>query len=162
MWDSIFYFVMVPMVYIAFGVLIIGIFYKLGVIFLAPKIKGKLGIFPRTLPRPVAVLRDAFLAPSSFKKDKIFWFFIILFHAAFLLLFIGHLELIREFKILQIIPHHVFLGNGWVGIAIIVTGPIFRKSAGGNAIEILRIRGCIDGAGLWQTILKVERFKRIY
>ncbi len=121
MWDRIFYFVMVPMVYIAFGILILGIFYKLGVLFLAPKIKGKLGMYPRTLPRPVAALRDAFLVPSSFKKDKVFWFFIILFHAAFLLLFIGHLELIREFKILQIIPHHVFLGNGWVGIAVIVS-----------------------------------------
>jgi nitrate reductase gamma subunit len=37
------------------------------------------------------------------------------------LLFFGHLELIKEFKFIQLIPHDVFLGAGWVGIALMFT-----------------------------------------
>ncbi|HPQ54081.1 MAG TPA: respiratory nitrate reductase subunit gamma [Spirochaetota bacterium] len=121
MWESIYAFVMVPMVYIAFGVFVLGILYKLYVVLSSPPIKGTLGMFPQTLPRPIGVLRDSLLVPTAYMKDKVFWFFIIVFHAAFLLLFLGHLELIQEFSIIQIIPHKIFLGKGFVGIALIVS-----------------------------------------
>jgi nitrate reductase gamma subunit len=45
----------------------------------------------------------------------------MLFHICFLLLIIGHLELIREIKIFQIIPHEVFLGNGFIGLILSVS-----------------------------------------
>jgi nitrate reductase gamma subunit len=121
MWESIYYFVMVPMVYIAVITLIIGIIYKLFVIIISPKIPGTLGVFPRKAPRLIGVLKDALFVPAAFKKDKIFWFFIIVFHVAFFLLFIGHLELIQEFSIIQTIPHRVFLGGGWIGIILMVS-----------------------------------------
>ncbi len=121
MWDSMYHFIMVPMVYIAFAILILGVIFKLFVIFFSPRIKATLGVFPRRLPRPIGVLKDSFLVPVAFREDKVLWSFIILFHASFLLLFVGHLELIREFSIIQIIPHSVFLGGGWIGIILIAS-----------------------------------------
>ncbi|OHD64905.1 MAG: hypothetical protein A2176_04715 [Spirochaetes bacterium RBG_13_51_14] len=121
MWSTIFYFVMVPMVYTAFAVLILGLVFKLSLVLFSNKFKGSLSTYPRRLPRPLGVLKDALLAPVAWKRDKVLWFFIMVFHIAFFLLFIGHLELIREFKILQIIPHQVFLGAGAVGISLIIS-----------------------------------------
>ena len=89
MWDNIFYFIMVPMVYLAFATLAIGIVFKLIVVLLSPGIKAKLGVFPRRVPRPIGVLKDSFLILPAFKKDKVFWLFILVFHIAFLFLFIG-------------------------------------------------------------------------
>ena len=121
MWNSIYYFVMVPMVYIAFAILILGVIYKFLRVLLSPSIPGTLGLFPRKLPRPLGVLKDSFLVPAAWRESKIFWLVIIAFHVAFVLLFLGHLELIKEIKIIQIIPHQVFLGAGWVGIALTIT-----------------------------------------
>lgn len=121
MWSNVFYFVMVPMVYIACAVLVGGLIFKLAVILFSKKFKGSLATYPKRLPRPVGVAVEAFAVPSAWRKDKAFWLFIIAFHVSFFLLILGHLELIREFKLLQIIPHQVFLGAGAVGIILIVT-----------------------------------------
>lgn len=121
MWDSIFYFVMVPMVYIAAAIFVLGILFKLVMALLSPALPGTLGMFPRKVPRPIGILKDSLLVPTAWRHSKIFWFVTIAFHAAFLLLFLGHLELIREIKLIQIIPHDVFLGAGFVGIVLIIT-----------------------------------------
>jgi nitrate reductase gamma subunit len=139
MWDNIFYFIMVPMVYIAFAILILGIIYKLIVAMFSFPIPGTLGVFPRKIPGPLGILKDSFLVPTAWRKSKIFWFFIIAFHIAFLLLFIGHLELIREFKIIQVIPHEVFLGAGWVGIVLIVTTLYFLLRRFGSPVRGISI-----------------------
>ncbi|HOO71654.1 MAG TPA: respiratory nitrate reductase subunit gamma [Spirochaetota bacterium] len=118
--DAIYYFVMVPMVYGAAAIFISGLLFKLMVAVFSPGIKGKLGLYPRKLPFIAGVAKDAFLISSAFKKDKLLWFFVMAFHASFILLFLGHLELIRNFDFLQIIPHNVFLGSGVVGIVLIV------------------------------------------
>lgn len=120
MWSKVFYFTLVPMVYAACAILIGGLIFKLGVVLFSKKFKGSLATYPHRLPRPVGVAAEAFAVPSAFRKDKIFWLFILVFHMAFFLLFIGHLELIREFKAIQIIPHEVFLGAGAVGIVLII------------------------------------------
>ncbi len=121
MWNSIYYFVMVPMVYIAFATLILGILFKFMLVVFSPPIQGTLGIFPRKLPKPLGVLKDSFLVPAAWRSSKILWLAIVAFHLAFLLLFIGHLELIKDFKIIQVISHEVFLGAGWVGIVLTFT-----------------------------------------
>lgn len=109
------------MVYIAAAIFIIGILFKLFMVIVSPPITGTLGLFPRKIPGPIGILKDSLLVPTAWRHSKIFWFFIIAFHLAFLLLFIGHLELIREFKIIQVIRHEVFLGAGFVGIVLIIT-----------------------------------------
>jgi nitrate reductase gamma subunit len=121
MWDKIYYFVLVHMVYIAVAVLIGGTLFKLVVILFSKKFKGSLATYPLKVPRPVGVAGEAILVPSAWRKAKVFWFFIVTFHIALALLVLGHLELIKEFKLIQIIPHTVFLGKGWVGIVIILT-----------------------------------------
>jgi len=120
-WNRVYFFVMVPMVYAAFIILIGGIIFKLVVVLFSKKFRGKLGTYPKILPGAIGVIKDALLVPVAWRKDKILWFFIIAYHVAFVLLFIGHLELIQEFKLLQIIPHQVFLGAGAVGIILIIS-----------------------------------------
>lgn len=139
MWDNLYYFVMVPMVYISVAVLVAGLIYRLLVVLTSPGIKGTLGVFPRTLPRPAGIIKDSFLIPAAFNKDKIFWLFLMIFHVAFALLIIGHFELIKNFDIIQIIPHDIFLGAGWVGIALAVSTAYFllrRFRSPHNAISV--------------------------
>jgi len=121
MWNDIYYFIMIPMVYLAFATFALGLIFKFAVVALSPRIKGSLGAYPRRLPRPLGVAKDAFAVPVAFRKSRTFWFFILAYHISFALLVIGHLELIDEFALLQIIPHQVFLGAGWVGIVLMVS-----------------------------------------
>jgi nitrate reductase gamma subunit len=120
MWSNIFYFTMVPMVYAAFAILVGGLIFKLVMVLASKRFPGSLAVYPKRVPRPIGVLAEALAVPTAFKKDKVFWLFIIAFHIAFLLLLIGHLELIREFRWIQIIPHDVFLGAGVVGIVLTI------------------------------------------
>lgn len=121
MWDSVSYFILVPMVYMAFAALIIGLIYKLLLVFFSPGMKGITPVFPQKAPKLLGIVTDAFFLPTTFKKQKIFWFMILTFHIAFVLLFVGHLELIAEFRWIQVIPHQVFLGAGAIGIILMIT-----------------------------------------
>jgi len=58
----------------------------------------------------------------------------MLFHISFLLLIIGHLELIGDFRIFQIVQHEVFLGKGFVGLILSVSLLffLFRRFASPN------------------------------
>lgn len=121
MLDFISYFIMVPMVYIAFATLIFGIIFKLAAVFRSTDIKGTLPIFPRGSSAVAGALAESLAVPTAFKKERAFWLFIIIYHIAFVLLFLGHLELVSEFKAIQIVPHSVFLGAGAVGITLIIS-----------------------------------------
>lgn len=121
MWDFIYSFILVEMVYAAAIIFAAGFAARIFIALRSPNIKGTLGAFPKEKSRALGILNDSFFMPSVFKKDKVFWTFIVLFHGAFLLLIIGHLELIREFDIIQIIEHKVFLGAGFVGITLIIS-----------------------------------------
>jgi len=125
MWNKIYYFAMVPMVYGSFMILMLGLVFKLMIILLSPKVSATMGVFPRHVPAALGAVKDAFLAPAAFRKDKLFWFFIIAFHAAIILLVIGHLELIKEFRLFQVIPHEVMIGAGFVGVILIISTVYF-------------------------------------
>lgn len=139
MWDTIYYLVMVPMVYVAFAVLILGTLYKLVRVMAAPTVPGSMGMFPRRVPRPIGVLKDSFLAVPAWRKSKVFWVVIMAFHIAFVLLFLGHLELIKEFKFIQLIPHEVFLGAGWVGIVLIFTTAYFMMRRFSSPVRLISV-----------------------
>lgn len=114
--ESIYYFVLVPMVYIAFTVFFVGTVTRLIKIFRQPKHPATLQIYPEKRPRWAWALRDTFLFPTVIRHKPVLWIFLMAFHICLLLLIIGHLELVADLAIFQIIPHEVFLGQGFVGL----------------------------------------------
>jgi len=128
MFDHIYSFVMVPMVYVALGVFLVGVVGRSIRIMLAPRQMTTLQIFPRPRHPWLRALADTFLFPTVRTQRPALWVFALLFHGALVLLVIGHLELIREYRTLQIIPHQVFLGGGLVGLALTVSVTYFLFS----------------------------------
>jgi nitrate reductase gamma subunit len=114
--QAVYYIVLVPMVYAAFAVFLIGTFIRLVKMFRQPKHPATLQIFPERRPKWLWALHDSFLLPTVRRHNPIMWVFLMAFHVCFLLLIIGHLELIREFSIFQVVEHEVFLGRGFVGL----------------------------------------------
>ena len=113
----LYYIVLVPMVYIAFSVFVIGTAIRLVKIFREPA-PIKMPIFPEKRPAWLWAGYDTFLFPTVLRHNPLLWFFLILFHISFLLLIIGHLELIQGFALFQVIPHEVFLGKGFIGLTL--------------------------------------------
>ena len=116
--QTLIYFILVPMVYIAFAVFFIGTTVRLIKIFREPKHPTTLQIFPEKKLKWLWSIYDTFLFPTVRRHKPFLWVFLMFFHIGLLLLIIGHLELIGEFDILQIIPHEVFLGQGYVGLTL--------------------------------------------
>jgi nitrate reductase gamma subunit len=116
--ETLIYFILVPMVYIAFAVFFIGTIIRLIKILREPKHPTTLQIFPEKKPAWLWALHDTFLFPSVRRHKPVLWVFLIFFHIGLLLLIVGHLELFGEFSIFQIIPHEVFLGQGYVGLIL--------------------------------------------
>jgi len=118
--DKIYYFIMVPMVYLAFAVFFLGILVRLIRLMVAPKQTTTLQIFPEKKPAWLYSLADAFFLPTIGKHKPLLWVFLMLYHVAFLLLIIGHLELIWDIKLLQVIPHKIFLGKGLIALTLTI------------------------------------------
>lgn len=119
--QTIYYIVLVPMVYAAFALFFFGTVIRLVKIVREPKNPIALQIFPEKRPRWLWALHDTFLLPTVRRHKPVFWVFLMSFHISFLLLIIGHLELIDDFVIFQVIQHEVFLGRGFIGLILSVT-----------------------------------------
>lgn len=119
--QTIYYIVLVPMVYIAFAVFIVGTALRLIKIFRTPPHPATLQIFPEKRPKWLWALHDTFLFPTVRRHKPLLWFFLMVFHISLFLLIIGHLELFYDFQIFQIIPHQIFLGKGIVGLLAFVS-----------------------------------------
>jgi nitrate reductase gamma subunit len=119
--ETLYYIILVPMVYVAFAVFFIGTAIRLVKIFREPKHPTTLQIFPEKKPNWLWALYDSFLFPTVRKHKPVLWVFLIVFHIGILLLIIGHLELFGEFEIFQVIPHEVFLGKGFVGLIVSIS-----------------------------------------
>lgn len=117
----VYYLILVPMVYLAFLVFIVGTLVKLAKIFGSPKNPSTLQIFPQKSPAWFWALADSFLMPSVRRHKPLHWVFLMSFHLALLLLIIGHLELFEGFNLFQFIPHEIFLGRGFVGLVLSLT-----------------------------------------
>jgi len=115
---TIYYIILIPMVYASFALFFVGIAVRLAKIFREPKNPTTLRIYPEKRHRWLWALHDTFLLPTVRRHNPVFWVFLMLFHICFLLLIIGHLELIDEFSIFQVITHEVFLGRGFVGLTL--------------------------------------------
>jgi len=119
--EIVYYIILIPMVYVAFAVFFVGTGIRLVKLFREPRNPTTLQIFPDKRPRWVWALHDTFLLPTVRRHNPIFWVFLMLFHISFLLLIIGHLELIGDFGIFQIVQHEVFLGKGFVGLILSIS-----------------------------------------
>ena len=118
--ETIYYIILVPMVYFAFAVFVVGTVFRLAKIFREPKHPATLQIYPEKQMKWVGALYDAFLLPTVRRHKPLLWVFLMAFHICFLLLIIGHLELIDEFSVFQVIEHEVFLGRGFIGLIMSV------------------------------------------
>ena len=127
--QSVIYFVLVPMVYLAAAVFVFGLVWQLVRLWRRPKHPTTLQIYPSKKPRWFWALHDTFLFPTVRRHKPLLWVFLMIFHIGLLLLIIGHLELFAEFQIFQIIPHEIFLGQGYLGLmlAIALLYFLFRR-----------------------------------
>jgi nitrate reductase gamma subunit len=127
--ELVYYIILVPMVYLAFAVFIIGIAFQLIKVIRKPKFLPPLQIFPMKKPVWFWTLADTFLLPSVRRHNLVLWTFLMAFHVCFLLVLIGHLELISEMKWIQVVEHEIFLGKGILGIimAIALLFFLFRR-----------------------------------
>ncbi len=123
MLDKLFYFIMVPMVYIAFATFFVGIGFTLMRVLRAPRPSSTVPIFPKSKNK-LAAFNDTFLMPTIRRDKPVFWVFLILYHLAFLLLIIGHLDLIPGIKFMDPSSKHMF-GNGIVGLVVTVSAIYF-------------------------------------
>jgi nitrate reductase gamma subunit len=114
--ETLYYIILVPMVYVAFATFFIGTAVRLIKIFREPKQPTTLQIYPEKKPKWLWALFDAFLFPTVRRHKPLLWIFLMAFHICILLLIVGHLELFGEIEVLQIIPHEIFLGQGLVGL----------------------------------------------
>jgi nitrate reductase gamma subunit len=94
---------------------------RLITIFKASPHPSTLQIYPEKKTKWLGVFYDTFLFPSVRKHKPVLWVFLLLFHLGLVLLLIGHLELIWDLGAFQIIPHEPFLGNGFVGLTLLVS-----------------------------------------
>ncbi len=94
----------------------IGTTIRLIKIFREPKHPATLQVYPEKKPGWLWALHDTFLFPTVRKHKPLLWVFLMAFHICILLLILGHLELFGEIETLQLIPHEIFLGQGFVGL----------------------------------------------
>lgn len=117
--ETLYYIVLIPMVYVAMGIFVIGTTARVITLFTAPRHGVPLTIYPEKKPRWLFALYDTFLLPTVRRHKPLLWIFLMVFHFGLLLLTIGHIELFADVALFQIVPHEIFIGQGWVGITII-------------------------------------------
>ncbi|MGD9327208.1 MAG: hypothetical protein PVG26_24550, partial [Desulfobacterales bacterium] len=71
--DTLIYFILVPMVYIAFAVFFIGTAVRLIKIFKTPKHPTTLQIFPDSNSKWLWALHDTFLFPTVRRHNPVLW-----------------------------------------------------------------------------------------
>jgi nitrate reductase gamma subunit len=127
MLDKLFYFIMVPMVYLAVAWCVFWIIVKIVKILRAPSTPPTLRIFPddkdpedwNTGGLPGA-LWDTFTMPSVLKYKPLLWVFLVIFHICLAVLFLAHLDLLPQVNIMSAESANM-IGNGAVGVLLTVT-----------------------------------------
>ena len=103
--ETVYYLILIPMVYGAFAIFIVGAVLQ-GIRILAG-LKSSLdtAIGPAKKPGALGALGETFLLPNVLKSHPVHWAFLAAFHVAFLLLILGHLEIVGEVPLAQTIRH---------------------------------------------------------
>jgi len=131
--NAVYWFIMVPMVYLAVVVLVLGLVGRLVAILRAPPQPYSLRLYPAAKRPAMAALRDTFTMPQVRKHAPAFWVFLMIYHAAFLLLILGHLDILPGLNIMPSDSKHM-LGWGAVGVAVTLSTFYFmlRRFRGEN------------------------------
>ncbi|MFA6504942.1 MAG: respiratory nitrate reductase subunit gamma [Treponemataceae bacterium] len=116
------YFVTVPMVYLAILFFAAAAVYKIVSIFSAPAPGYAPTLYPLKKRPMMAAMSDAFAMPQVRKHAPVFWVFLMVYHVAFILLILGHLDILPSINIVDPESKHM-LGAGAVGVG--VTLPMF-------------------------------------
>lgn len=119
--ETVYYITLIPMVYIAFAVFFAGTVIRTVKIFREQREPAALQIFPKQRATGLGAIYDTFLLPTVRRHTPVLWVFLMLFHISFLLLIIGHVELVGEIRAFQIVRHEVFLGRGIIGVILSVS-----------------------------------------
>lgn len=131
--DGLYYFIMVPLVYISVFVMIAGIAIKIVSILSAPAPAYTLRTYPARRRPGLAALADTFGMGIIRKKNPVFWFFLVWFHLGILFLILGHLDLFPTINIMPVASRHM-VGAGAVGVSVTVPAFyfLFRRFKGQN------------------------------
>lgn len=120
--NKIEYGIMVPMVYLAIAFCLVAIVLRIASILRAPAQPYSLRIFPASKKPALTALAETFTMPQVRKHKPLFWVFLMIFHISFLLLILGHLDILPKISLMPEASRHM-LGNGLVGVG--VTLPLF-------------------------------------
>jgi nitrate reductase gamma subunit len=120
--DKVEYGVLVPMVYLALAFCLVMIIVRIVKIFRAPAQPFSLRLFPSAKKPGLSALSDTFTMPQIRQHKPLFWGFLMLFHVSFLLLILGHLDILPQISLVPESSRHM-LGAGLVGVG--VTLPLF-------------------------------------
>lgn len=116
------YAIMVPMVYLALLFCLAMIIVRVVKIMRAPAAPYSLRLFPAKKNPGMAALADTFTMPQIRQRQPLFWVFLMVFHISFLLLILGHLDILPGLSLVPEDSKHM-LGAGLVGVG--VTAPLF-------------------------------------
>ncbi|MFH1136942.1 MAG: respiratory nitrate reductase subunit gamma [Pseudomonadota bacterium] len=114
--ETVYYLILGPMVYAAVFIFAAGLVHQTVRTARRPKFAPSLRIYPLKKPAWLYAVLDALLLPAVRRHNPVLWFFLLGFHFCLILLLVGHLELIADFGLFQIVPHQIFLGGGLVGL----------------------------------------------
>jgi len=117
--DRIDYFIMVPLVYLSIAALIAGVIWRLVIIFRSAPPPYSLRLYPAAARPRLTAVRETFTMPQVRRHRPVFWVFLIIYHVAFVLLFLGHLDILPQVNLLPPGSRHM-LGGGAVGVAVTV------------------------------------------
>ncbi|MGA2766005.1 MAG: respiratory nitrate reductase subunit gamma [Spirochaetia bacterium] len=117
---AVYYFIMVPMVYLAILALLVGVVWRIAVILRSPAQTSPLTLYPAARSRVFAAFRDAFGMRQVREHKPFFWVFLVLFHISFVLLILAHLDIIPAFRMLPAASKHM-LGAGSVGVILTIS-----------------------------------------
>ncbi len=144
--DKISYLIMVPMVYLAVALFVGGILYHAVRWVAGPRHPSTLRIFTGRRSSRLGAVADALLMPQVRRHAPWFWVFLLIYHIAFLLLILAHLDLIPGVGIMPAGSKHM-LGAGAVGVAVTVSliyfllrrfrGPVREISVFGDFLLLL-------------------------
>jgi nitrate reductase gamma subunit len=120
MTDKIFYFVMTPMVYLAFAWCVIGAVVRIVGILRAPRQPFTLKLFPEKPAPLLAATVEAFTMPAVRRYHPTLWAFLGVFHLGLLGLLLAHLDLLPQIDLAPADSKHM-LGHGAIGVAVTVS-----------------------------------------